>query len=121
MTNKSNSKKSLTTAPINIFADQPAAIQVGPYVTKFTLGVIDEDDSEFPRPVVTIAMPTVNLMRMVKDLNLIFTDSDFKKESAESLIADIKEYFATPKIPSKETASNIKKRTLKSAPQQQIK
>jgi hypothetical protein len=117
MSNKSNSKKSLTTAPLNIFADQPAAIQVGPYVTKITLGVIDEEDDEFPRPVVTIAMPTVNLIRMIKDLNLIFSDSNFKKESAESLTADIKEYFAIPKIPDKEATSNIKKRTLKSTPQ----
>lgn len=91
-----NTAPSPTAAPLNIFADQPSAIQVGPYVTKFTLGVIEEDDSEFPRPVVTVAMPTVNLMRMVHDLQMIFSDPDFKKESAKSLTSDVKQYFSTP-------------------------
>jgi|LauGreDrversion2_3_1035106.scaffolds.fasta_scaffold156138_1 hypothetical protein len=94
--NKSNTQKSLTSAPLNIFADQPSAIQIGPYVTKFTLGVIEEDDDEYPRPVVTVAMPTVNLIRMVTDLHAIFSDPAFKKESAASLTSDIKKHFSTP-------------------------
>lgn len=91
-----NTAQSPASAPLNIFADQPSAIQVGPYVTKFTLGVIEEDDNEFPRPVVTVAMPTVNLIRMVKDLDAIFSDPDFKQESAKSLTSDIKKHFSTP-------------------------
>lgn len=83
----------LAVATLNIFADQPAAIQVGPYVTKFTLGVIEDDDQDFPRPVVTIAMPTINLMRMVADMQALFTDPEFKRDSAKMLAEDSKKFF----------------------------
>lgn len=108
-----NTAPSLTVAPQNIFADQPSAMQVGPYVTKFTLGVIDEDDSEFPRPVITVAMPTVNLMRMVHDLQLIFSDPEFKKDSAKSLTSDVKKYFTTPGLSKIEPSKRVVKRISK--------
>ena len=89
----------LSAATLNIFADQPAAIQVGPYVTKFTLGVIEDDDGDFPRPVVTIAMPTINLMRMVADMQTLFTDPEFKRDSAKMLAEDSKKFFdSRPKM-----------------------
>ncbi|MDP3337253.1 MAG: hypothetical protein Q8S51_10760 [Rhodoferax sp.] len=109
-TNKLNTAQSPTAAPLNIFADQPSAIQVGPYVTKFTLGVIEEDDSEFPRPVVTVAMPTVNLIRMVNDLQVIFSDPEFKKDSAKSLTSDVKKYFSSPGLSKTELSQQLVKR-----------
>lgn len=69
---------------------------MGPYVTKFTLGVIDEDDSDYPTPVVTIAMPTVNLMRMVQDMQGMFLDPGFKADCVKMIALDAKRYFSVP-------------------------
>jgi len=111
-----NTPQSPTSAPLNIFADQPSAIQVGPYVTKFTLGVIEEDDDEYPRPVVTVAMPTVNLIRMVNDLHEIFSNPNFKQESAKSLTSDIKKHFSTPGLTKTALGAQPLKRLPKAAP-----
>lgn len=72
-------------------------MQVGPYVSKFTLGVSDDDGSDYPRPVVTIAMPTVNLIRMIEDLQELFADPEFKKESMNLLAMDARRYFGARK------------------------
>jgi hypothetical protein len=61
------------------FADQPAGLAVGPFVSKLTFGVEDGDDSDYPRPVVTIAIPTVALVALLDDLNVIVDGADFKK------------------------------------------
>jgi hypothetical protein len=72
-------------API-VFADQPSALLLGAVVSRITFGVHDADGSDYPRPVVTIAMPTDSLMQLVLDLKLQFDDPDFRKHCAESLL-----------------------------------
>lgn len=67
---------------------------MGPYTTKITLGLIDEEGDEYPRPVVTIAMPTLNLMRMVEDLHDLFKDPEYQKDTAAMLASDIKQYYS---------------------------
>jgi hypothetical protein len=96
VSNIKTEEQALSSAPLIVFADQPSAIQVGPYVSKFTLGVVDDGDGEYPRPVVTIAMPTINLMRMVQDLQELFTNSEFREDSAKMLSQDLKTYFTVP-------------------------
>jgi len=68
------------------YADQPAALMLGPFVSKLTFGVEELDDGEFPRPVVTIAMPTSSLVQLVHDLKKSFDDPAFRKHSAELLM-----------------------------------
>lgn len=68
------------------YADQPAALMLGPSVSRLTFGVEELDDGEFPRPVVTIAMPTSSLMQLVHDLKKSFDDPAFRKHSAELLM-----------------------------------
>lgn len=101
------------TAPLHIFADQPSSIQVGPYVTKFTLGVIDGDGEEFPRPVVTVAMPTINLIRMVSDLQEIFSDPEFRNDSAKVLAADSKKYLSSLGTAKTALSQRVSKRIVK--------
>lgn len=67
------------------FADQPAGLMVGPFVTKLTFGVQDDDESPYPRPVVTIAIPTVALSELVSDLRFVLDDETFKKTTAKQL------------------------------------
>lgn len=69
-------------------------MQLGPYTSKLTFGVIEDDDTEFPRPVVTIAMPTINLMRMVKELGEMLDDKDFRASCEQLLLADVKKHFS---------------------------
>ena len=71
-----------TTKVPTYFADQPAGLMVGPFVTKITFGVQDDDESDYPRPVVTIAIPTVALSELVSDLRFVFDDESFKKTTA---------------------------------------
>lgn len=108
VSNIKTEEHALSTAPLIVFADQPAAIEVGPYVSKFTLGVVDDGNGEYPRPVVTIAMPTINLMRMVQDLQELFTNSEFKEDSAQRLSQDIKTYFSAPGVAKSRSIKRLK-------------
>lgn len=67
------------------FAEQPATLLLGPFVSRLTFGVTEEDSGDFPRPVVTIAIPTIALMRLVHDLKKSFDSVEFKKDSAAAL------------------------------------
>lgn len=81
-------KKSMETTPSPsnattplFFADQPAALMLGPHVSRITFGVEEMDDGEFPRPVVEIAIPTVALLQFVNDVKEALSSSDFKKQT----------------------------------------
>lgn len=76
-----------------IFVDQPCSFQSGPYVTKITLGLDDNDGTDFPRPVVTIAMPTVNVIRMVEDLQKVLQSHDFKLHNLKTIQDDLKNHY----------------------------
>lgn len=78
----------------SIYADQPAGIQAGPYNVKITLGVIEDDDSDYPRPVATIVMPTTNMMRMVAELQALFENPDFLDEAKKALDDDSRKWFS---------------------------
>jgi len=71
-------------APV-FFADQPAALMLGPHVSRITFGVEELDDGEFPRPVVTVAMPTVALLQFVNDLKRALDSANFKKQTVAQL------------------------------------
>ena len=81
------------------FADQPAAVMLGANICKITLGSADLDDNPYPRPVVTIAMPTVALLQMINDLKKQLSAPKFKRFAVSTLEADAK------KIASGETVS----------------
>lgn len=83
------------------FADQPAAFQTGPYTTKITLGSIDDDGTDFPRPVITIVMPTINFIRMVEEFNELITSEHFKNDSKRILNNDINHYYQTKSVTAK--------------------
>lgn len=68
------------------FADQPAELMIGTLVSRLTFGVTEDDDGDFPRPVVTIAIPTIALIQLVHDLKKSFDNPKFRRESAESLL-----------------------------------
>lgn len=91
------------------FADQPATIHTGPYTTKITLGSVDDDGSDFPRPVVTIVMPTVNLIRMVEELHELVSSPDFQAESKTMLERDISRYYSLAKTKLLSTKSRLKR------------
>ena len=55
-----------TNAPI-FYADQPAALMLGAHISRLTFGVSELDGSDYPRPVVTIAIPTQSLLSLVND------------------------------------------------------
>lgn len=76
------------------FSDQPASLTIGALVSRITFGVAEDDDSEFPRPVVTVAMPTVDLMKLMHDLKKTFDDPKFKKYTLAGL-KKAAEYFAS--------------------------
>lgn len=84
-------KTSVPASPYNYtdvpmyFADQPAALMLGAAVSRITFGVTENDDEDFPRPVVTIAIPTIALMQLVHDLKKSFDSPSFRKHSVESL------------------------------------
>lgn len=65
------------------YADQPASLALGPTVSRLTFGV--EDSGDYPRPVVTLAIPTVALLMLVKDLSRTFDSEGFKKDMAKGL------------------------------------
>lgn len=67
------------------FADQPAALMLGPIVSRVTFGTEEMDDGDFPRPVVTIALPTTALLQFVNDVKAALEEPDFKKQSVEHL------------------------------------
>lgn len=83
-TEKADSVISFPNPPM-YFADQPAALMLGPLVSRITFGTEEMDDGPFPRPIVTIAMPTPALLQFVNDVKAAFDDPLFKKRSAEDL------------------------------------
>lgn len=68
------------------FADQPAELLLGPFVSRLTFGAAEEGSGEFPRPVVTIAIPTIALIQLVHDLKKSFDSVEFKRDCAEALL-----------------------------------
>lgn len=74
------------------YADQPASLALGPTVSRLTFGV--EDSGDYPRPVVTLAIPTVALLMLVKDLSKTFDSDDFKKDMAKGLERSAKTFAA---------------------------
>lgn len=87
MTIKPNKKLSEISypEPPMYFADQPAALMLGPLVSRITFGTEEMDDGPFPRPTVTIAMPTTALLQFVNDVKASLEDPAFKKQSIEHL------------------------------------
>lgn len=71
--------------PPMYFADQPAALMLGPLVSRITFGTEEIDDGPFPRPIVTIAMPTPALLQFVNDVKAALDEPYFKKHSIEQL------------------------------------
>ncbi|SEL61497.1 hypothetical protein SAMN05216359_11258 [Roseateles sp. YR242] len=70
--------------PPVLYADQPAELALGPFVSRLTLGVI-ESDAEFPVPVVSVAMPTLALLQMAQDIVRQIESSSFTKRTARIL------------------------------------
>jgi hypothetical protein len=83
------SSPSFSPAPI-FYADQPAALALGPHVSRMSFGVEEEEDGEFPRPVVTIAMPTAALLEFVNDLKAAFDSAEFKRHTVDHLARSAK-------------------------------
>lgn len=73
-----------TNAPI-FYADQPAALMLGAHISRLTFGVSELDGSDYPRPVVTIAIPTQSLLSLVNDLKKSFDDPEFKRDTVAAL------------------------------------
>jgi hypothetical protein len=71
--------------PPIFYADQPASVVYGPHVTRITFGVAEDDGSDYPRPVVTIAMPTLSLLRFVKDLSQRLGTEEYKSDMVNGL------------------------------------
>lgn len=74
------------------YADQPASLALGPTVSRLTFGV--EDSGDYPRPVVTLAIPTVALLMLVKDLSKTFDSESFKKDMTRGLERSAKAFSA---------------------------
>lgn len=85
MTTKKNTSQAVYPEPPMYFADQPAALMLGPLVSRITFGTEEMDDGPFPRPIVTIAMPTPALLQFVNDLKAALDEPSFKKNSIEGL------------------------------------
>lgn len=77
-------ESSYSHAPI-YYADQPASLMLGSVVSRIGFGVVEQDDEEFPRPVVTIALPTGVLLEFVNDLKAAFDSPEFKKHAVDDL------------------------------------
>lgn len=75
----------ISSAPI-FFADQPAALMLGAHVSRITFGIEEPDDHDFPRPVVTIAMPTTALLQFVNDVKDALSAPNFKKQTITELL-----------------------------------
>jgi len=71
-------------API-FFADQPAAMALSGAVCRVTFGVAEDDGSDFPRPVVTIAMQTVSWLTFINDMKTALSDPHFQKGAIQTL------------------------------------
>lgn len=67
------------------FVDQPAALMLGATISKITFGTEESDDEMYPRPVVTIAIPTVALLQLVNDLKKQMNSSGFKRHAVTIL------------------------------------
>lgn len=74
------------------YADQPASLALGPTVSRLTFGI--EDSGDYPRPVVTLAIPTVALLMLVKDLSKTFDSDGFKKDMAKGIERAAKAFSA---------------------------
>ncbi len=78
--NSSTPKNDFSNVPV-YYADQAAGLLLGHHVSKLTFGVESEDsDSEYPRPVVTVVIPTETLIDLVSDLKLLLDSDKFKKD-----------------------------------------
>ena len=71
-------------API-FFADQPSALMLGPHISRVSFGVAENDSSDFPRTVVTIAMPTAAFLEFINDAKAALDSADFKKHAVDHL------------------------------------
>ena len=71
--------------PPMYFADQPAALMLGPLVSRITFGTEEMDDGPYPRPIVTIAMPTPALLQFVNDVKAALDAPNFKKQAIDQL------------------------------------
>jgi hypothetical protein len=71
----------LQAAPM-FYADQLAAITAGPHVCRLTFGVQEDDGSEYPRAVVTVAVPTIALMQLLSEVGGTLNHLDFRKQAA---------------------------------------
>ena len=83
----------MTHVPI-FFADQAAGLAVGAHVSRLTFGVQEDDGTDYPRPVVTIAIPTTSLLDLVSDLRLIFEDDDFRGDVNQQLESSARKLLA---------------------------
>lgn len=72
----------MSTAPI-FYADQPAAVAIGPHVSRLTFGV--ETEGEYPQPVVVLAIPTIALISFVNDLQATFNGTEFQEDIVKGL------------------------------------
>lgn len=109
-------KPDMTGTPI-YYVDQPASIALGPHICRMTFGVEEDDDSDFPRPIVTIAMPTTSLLMMVNDLVHTLNSQEFKKDAALKLAESVKKLSAgITASPSSELVKKQKSRRPKALP-----
>lgn len=67
-----------------LYADQPAELSLGPFVSRLTLGIV-ESQSDAPIPVLSFAMPTTALLQMAKDIVQQIESPSFAKGAAKSL------------------------------------
>ncbi|MFA7292340.1 MAG: hypothetical protein WC023_08830 [Rhodocyclaceae bacterium] len=72
-------------APPLFFADQPAALMLGPQISRISFGVEDMDDGQYPRPVVEIAIPTLALLQFVNDVKDALNSTEFKQQAVQIL------------------------------------
>jgi hypothetical protein len=70
--------------PQVLYADQPAALALGPFVSRLTLGIV-EDGSDAPVPVISFSMPTMALLQMAKDIIQQIESPSFARGAARSL------------------------------------
>lgn len=76
-------------APV-VFADQPAELLIGPFTSKLTLGVVEQDGNDVPRPVVTLVMPTPMLFHMARDILKQAMSPAIKRNTVKALLAAAK-------------------------------
>jgi hypothetical protein len=81
------------------YVDQPAAVAYGVHVSKLTFGVSDNDESEFPRPIVTIVIPTTYLLRFVRDISERLEDPEFQENMKTALREALDDFEALHEKP----------------------